>query len=260
MKLLLNFDLSQTFAMQADIQTALRSLFPEEFSRQSQQIDQNPPSSSSSSLRSLSTGSPEYSSLILSIPGTSQSHFPERLGGVPTVPPLSNTATSPHQQAIQALAQVTPTQIFPTPEIEHDALMRAILNVISQPSHQHQAQQNLPYNISVVHPETSAFKSYRSDIAPNITSQMGSNIRRQSLLKRSFAFFRSLNFMRMRGIQATRPTNTQLHHMIAERRRREKLNDNFQALRALLPPGTKVQKKWPIQYSFVSNIFNALCR
>lgn len=36
------------------------------------------------------------------------------------------------------------------------------------------------------------------------------------------------------------PTATQLHHMISERKRREKLNDSFQALRSLLPPGTKV--------------------
>nr|KYP62271.1 Putative transcription factor bHLH041 family [Cajanus cajan] len=171
---------------QVDIQTALRSLFPEDFSRQSQQIDQNnPPTSSSSSLRSLSTGSPEYSSLLF--------------------------------------------------KTEHDAIMRAILHVISPTSHQH--HQNLPY---VVHPEASAFQRYRPDIGPN----MASNFRRQSLMKRSFAFFKNLNFMRMRErIQATsRPTNTQLHHMISERRRREKINENFQALRALLPPGTKKDK------------------
>ncbi|CAJ1975797.1 unnamed protein product [Sphenostylis stenocarpa] len=223
---------------QVDIQTALRSLFPEDFStRQSQQIDQNPPTSSSSSLRSISTGSPEYSSLLFSIPGTSQSHFPETLGGarVPPMQPVPNTATSPHQQAIQALAQPSLTQ-FPTPESEQDAIMRAILHVISPTSQQHQ---NLPF-APVVHPEASAFKRYRSDIGPH----MASNFRRQSLMNRSLAFFRKLNFMRMRErIQATsRPTNTQLHHMISERRRREKLNENFQALRALLPPGTKKDK------------------
>ncbi|XP_020221723.1 putative transcription factor bHLH041 isoform X2 [Cajanus cajan] len=218
---------------QVDIQTALRSLFPEDFSRQSQQIDQNnPPTSSSSSLRSLSTGSPEYSSLLFSIPGTSQTHFPETLGRVvPPMQPVPNTATSTIDQT---LAQVPLTQ-FPTQETEHDAIMRAILHVISPTSHQH--HQNLPY---VVHPEASAFQRYRPDIGPN----MASNFRRQSLMKRSFAFFKNLNFMRMRErIQATsRPTNTQLHHMISERRRREKINENFQALRALLPPGTKKDK------------------
>ena len=227
--------------MQVDIQTALRSLFPGEFSTgQSQQIDQNPPTSSSSSLRSISTGSPEYSSLLFSIPGTSQSHFPETLGGARVLPmqPVPNTATGPHQQAIEALAQAPLTQ-FPTPETEHYAIMRAILHVISPTSHHHQ---NLPF-APVVHPDASAFQRYRSDIGPN----MASNIRKQSFMKRSLTFFRNLNFMRMRErIQATsRPTNTQLHHMISERRRREKLNENFQALRALLPPGTKVLKTNP---------------
>ncbi|XP_057433625.1 putative transcription factor bHLH041 [Lotus japonicus] len=229
---------------QADLQTALRSLFPEDFSRQTQQIDHNnPPTSSSSSLRSPSTGSPEYSSLLFNnIPGTSsQPHFPETLRGA--LPPI-NPSTSPHhhhhqQQAIQlqALAQTTPIQFPTTPNIEHDAIMRAILNVISPVPSQ---QQNLPY---MVHPEATAFMRYSNRPDHITSSQMGSNLRRQSLMKRSFAFFRSLNFVRMRERnQATRPSSTQLHHMISERRRREKLNENFQALRALLPPGTKKDK------------------
>ncbi|KAH1209399.1 hypothetical protein AAZX31_15G162500 [Glycine max] len=238
---------------QVDIQTALRSLFPEDFSTrvQSQQIDQNPPTSSSSSLRSISTGSPEYSSLIFSIPGTSQPHFPpETLGAsssrvVPTMQPVPN---SPHQRAIdiQALTEVPSLTQFPTPETEHDAIMRAILHVISPTtSHHHEQQhhQNLPYSnnsLPVVRPDASAFQRYRQDLGSN----MASNFRRQSLMKRSLVFFRNMNFMRMRErVQATsRPTNTQLHHMISERRRREKLNENFQALRALLPPGTKKDK------------------
>jgi hypothetical protein len=36
------------------------------------------------------------------------------------------------------------------------------------------------------------------------------------------------------------PTSSQLHHMISERRRRERLNESFEALRGLLPPGSKV--------------------
>ncbi|XP_022965417.1 uncharacterized protein LOC111465335 [Cucurbita maxima] len=46
----------------------------------------------------------------------------------------------------------------------------------------------------------------------------------------------SMNFLRRR------PGSAQLLHMIAERRRREKLNGSFQALRSLLPPGTKKDK------------------
>jgi len=36
------------------------------------------------------------------------------------------------------------------------------------------------------------------------------------------------------------PTSSQLNHMISERRRRERLNESFEALRGLLPPGSKV--------------------
>ncbi|WVZ77285.1 hypothetical protein U9M48_025170 [Paspalum notatum var. saurae] len=38
------------------------------------------------------------------------------------------------------------------------------------------------------------------------------------------------------------PTGSQLNHMISERRRRERLNESFEALRGLLPPGSKKDK------------------
>ncbi|XP_045787499.1 putative transcription factor bHLH041 isoform X2 [Trifolium pratense] len=202
---------------QVDIQTALSSLFPEDFSRQTQQIiDQNtnPPSSSSSSMRSLSAaGSPEYSSLIFNnIPTgrTSPSQFPPdhtHLGGsiIPPMRPISNTL--PLQLQHQQFPQITPTQLFSTTQMNHqnDAIMRAIQNVISTPPSQR--------NLHGVHQEASAFG-------------------------------RNLNLMRLRdrSTQAMRPSSNQLHHMISERRRREKLNENFQALRALLPQGTKKDK------------------
>ncbi|XP_054821040.1 putative transcription factor bHLH041 [Prosopis cineraria] len=240
---------------QDDIQTALRNWFPDEFSRlQSSSnpqpnIDQsqNPPSSSSSSLRSLSlsAGSPEYSSLLFNIPGSSP-HFPQDQS-------LTASSSSSHQQVFQALAQSTAqSSTFPTPEGENDAMMRAILHVLSTnnppPStptsllHQPHHRQNLP-DYMVRPDQTSAFKRY-SPIIPRPSSQMGPDQLRQSLFKRSLTFFRGLNFMRMReSVQTTtRPSSTQLHHMISERRRREKLNENFQALRSLLPPGTKKDK------------------
>jgi hypothetical protein len=43
-----------------------------------------------------------------------------------------------------------------------------------------------------------------------------------------------------RELAAPQPTSSQLHHMISERRRRERLNESFETLRALLPPGSKV--------------------
>ncbi|KAK4257792.1 hypothetical protein QN277_007331 [Acacia crassicarpa] len=228
---------------QDDIQTALRNWFPDEFSRlnqqqpnmdQSQNQNQNPPSSSSSSLRSLSlsAGSPEYSSLLLNIPSASSPHFPPP-------PPL---------------AQVTAQSPFPPPDSENEAIMRAILHVLSTSTTSSSSPPSLPQNFPnpsnyMVHPEASAFKRYNpTGIIPPPRpplSQMGPDhqLRRQTLFKRSLTFFRGLNFMRMRErIQTSRPSSTQLHHMISERRRREKLNENFQNLRSLLPPGTKKDK------------------
>ncbi|KAI9112590.1 hypothetical protein K1719_016513 [Acacia pycnantha] len=228
---------------QDDIQTALRNWFPDEVSRlnqqqpnmdQSQNQHQNPPSSSSSSLRSLSlsAGSPEYSSLLFNIPAAPSPHFPPP-------PPL---------------AQVTAQSPFPTPDSENEAIMRAILHVLSTTTTSSSSPSSLPQNFPntshyMVHPEASAFKRYNpTGIIPPPRpplSQMGPDhqLRRQSLFKKSLTFFRGLNFMRMRErIQTSRPSTTQLHHMISERRRREKLNENFQNLRSLLPPGTKKDK------------------
>ncbi|KAK7388206.1 hypothetical protein VNO78_23015 [Psophocarpus tetragonolobus] len=180
----------------------------------------------------------QCSYLSLSIPGTS--HLPENLP----------TQTSPQEQSIQALDQVIIPSYFSTPKGEHEAIVRAFIHVISSPSsstsQQHQVpHQNFPNYTSLIHPGDTAFKGYRSDIMnSNITPYMGSNCGRQSLQNRSFAFFRNLNPVRIRErniIQAASPhsTYTQKCHAISERRRRDKLNESFQALRALLPPGTK---------------------
>lgn len=77
----------------------------------------------------------------------------------------------------------------------------------------------------------------------------GSRLERQSTLKRVMAFLRSLRGLQLTRTNqsqqmphASRPTTTKLHHMISERKRREKLNESFQALRSLLPPGIKRDK------------------
>jgi hypothetical protein len=229
---------------QLDIEKEMRSWFPEDFSQQFSLLrqEQNPPSSSSSSLRSLSLDSPDSSSLLFNIPTTS--HFPETLGEIPILHHQvlpTTTTTSPHQQAMQAFARSRNIQL-PAPETENAAMARAILAVLSSTSSSssssHQPHQNLPYSHRL-NSKAGAFKSYPSALGPR--TQMGANVRKQSMLKRSFAFFRSLNLLRLHErMQATRPTATQLHHMISERKRREKLNESFQALRSLLPPGTKV--------------------
>jgi len=183
--------------------------------------------------------SPEYSSLLFNIPNTT--HLPETLREVVN-PTLQQIPTpSPHQAAMQEYARLQNIQL-PNPETEAAAITRAIFNVLTSPSSSSSSQQphtNLPYSHQVVS-KFSAFKRYASPLGPR-TTQVRANLGQQSMMKRSFAFFKSLNYMRVSArIQASRPTTTQLHHMISERKRREKLNESFQALRSLLPPGTKV--------------------
>lgn len=115
---------------------------------------------------------------------------------------------------------------------------------------------------------TTAFKRYY-----RVTSGGGGrgrappwNLRKQSMMKRAISFYNRLNIYRRErfarenatgggdgnvGSGVVRgPTATQLHHMISERKRREKLNESFQALRSLLPPGTKVCDRSTFFFSF----------
>lgn len=188
----------------------------------------NPLSSSSSSLRSLSMDSPaECSSLLFT---------------TADIPILQSQLQPSSMDSIFAQAR---NLQFPTPEALDEAMTRTILAVLSSSSSSvHQPLKRLPpsYHMNV---KASAFKKYARVLTPTTTTRLNQNLStRQSLLKRSFAFMRSLNLMRLRErMPATsRPTSSQLHHVISERRRREKLNDSFQALKSLLPPGTKKDK------------------
>lgn len=245
---------------------------------------QNPLSSSSSSLRSLSTmDSPEYSSLLFNTIQTSTStpttslnipadqvfttaNFTSLLQ--PILSPTTNifsstsTSTSPHQQSMQAFSRIRGNIQLPSPEIEDAEITRAILAVLTSPSPSasitsHQlvppALNNDPapsssHHHGLLNPKPSgAFKNYSpSPLAPRTQTKGASNlvVRKQTMVKRSISFLRSLNLLRIRdqGMQtATRPTTSQLHHMISERKRREKLNESFHSLKSLLPPGTKVR-------------------
>lgn len=86
----------------------------------------------------------------------------------------------------------------------------------------------------------SAFKKYAKLAAPAPEDR---GRRQISMVKKWIMFYRNLNSMGITRQLATasgRPASAQLLHMISERRRRQKLNDSFQALRSLLPPPTKV--------------------
>lgn len=230
-------ELGTSNASQIDMEMEMRNLFPENFSLQSptaelpQPVDQTRPSSSSSSLRSLSMDSPDSSSLFFNKNNPSTSYIMETLKDIPIeqaiMKPISTMQAPSRFQSIS----------FPTPQSDDDAMTKAMLAVISSASSSSSSsRQRFPYR------KPSAFKNY--SLAFSQRNQVRTNFRSQFMMKRAFSFFRNLNLMRhqeqIQGIN--QPTTTQLHHMISERKRREKLNESFQALRSLLPPGAKRDK------------------
>ncbi|KAL9440901.1 hypothetical protein AB3S75_019557 [Citrus x aurantiifolia] len=240
---------------QGNMEMEMRNLFQEDFKdQQSPAAAGGRPiqSSSSSSLRSLSMDSPsEYSSLLFNIP--TSSHLSETLiDVVPNLQPLTTTTTtaSTTQQAMEAFAQLQNIQLPIIQETEQDAMTRAILAVLTSPTssssssqqQQQQQQQEQPHQ-HLAPPKASAFKNYNLALAPTSNIRAISAFRGQSILKRTISYYRRLNIARREYTAGpSRPTSTQLHHMISERKRREKLNESFHALRSLLPPGTKKDK------------------
>lgn len=296
---------------QFNIENEMRNWFPKDFSRQSPLrelplvVDPNIPSSSSSSLRSLSMDSPEISSLIFTIP--SSSHMPEAHREAPsllppilpsTSSPLQHTlqllqpvlptptgnilqqvlqslqqepspqqqaiqssqstpsttsllqeamqplqaiqsSTSPHQQALQAFALERNIQL-PTPESEDAVMTRAILAVLTFPSPSSSSSSHSLPHMHRVRQGASAFNNYRSALAPK--TQTRASLHRNSMLTRVITYYRRLNIERREHMLGGRPSSTQLHHMISERKRREKINESFKALRSILPPEAKKDK------------------
>ncbi|KAK6944812.1 Myc-type, basic helix-loop-helix (bHLH) domain [Dillenia turbinata] len=236
---------------QFNMEMEMRNWFPEDFSRPRElpmPTDQTRPSSSSSSLRSLSMESPESSSFLFNLPHTAFMPEPFTGGATSAAPttseqalkPTSTTSINlPYQQATQAFQQLQNIP-FSTIQSTEAAMTRAILAVLSSPSISSSStkppQQGLPQGLPLIISEkASAFRSYSKNLPPT-TSQMKTNVTRQNMMKRAMRYLRSMNLKRFR------PTTTQLHHMIKERERRGKLNESFQALRAILPPGTKKDK------------------
>nr|WIE96159.1 basic helix-loop-helix transcription factor [Loropetalum chinense var. rubrum] len=234
---------------QINMENEMRNCFPQHFPKvqsliRDQQLpqptDQNPPASSSSSSL-LSLESSEYSPFLFNIPSTS--YIPTTLSTeAPIIEqailrPISTIATQDQANIIQAFSRIPNVQ-FLTPEAADAAMTRAMLAVLSSPSSSSSSYQPPQQNLA------SAFTNYSLATLGPTTQQFKPNpSRRQSMLKRAITYFKSLNLMRNREqMQGSRPTGTQLHHMMSERKRREKLNESFQALRSLLPPGSKKDK------------------
>ncbi|KAL2480141.1 putative Transcription factor bHLH [Abeliophyllum distichum] len=246
---------------QVDLEMEVKNWFPHDLSRQvapgevPQPTDQTRASSSSSSLRSLSVDSSEYSSLFFNIPASSfgPPEAPKKLLventkalGLLSVP-LASVTTSPLHEAIHSLSQMRNIQ-FPTIESDDAAMTKAILAVLSSPatasSSSYQTTQNMLHIPPISH-NPSAFSSYRQGLSHTLMPIASKTNKKQNLFRRAMLFFRNLDIIRRQQEQVqvgNRPTTTQLHHMISERRRREKLNESFQVLRSFLPTGSKKDK------------------
>lgn len=237
---LISYAFDWGFLNQKNISMEMGKLFPEDLIphqqlRDPRLPDQSRPSSSSSSLRSLSVGSPEYSSLFDLV---SASFVPDSTQEAPIERAIRPTSVSgpPHQLIMQAYSQQRNVYL-PRPEIEDAAMTRAMLAVISSPSTSSSSYD--PQNPTHRHQRSNqrtAFRAYDSALGPNLERRPSSY--RQSNMKRMLALLRTIRPQ----MQEIRSSSTQLHHMISERKRREKLNESFEALRALLPPGIKVRR------------------
>lgn len=214
-------------------------------------VDQNRPSSSSSSLLSLSFDSQpdQYSPLMFNISTNSLVQEPQREAIIqeshienapPSVPfsAPSMPSSSSHEQAMQDASLI---QNFPiTIESADAAMTKAILAVLSSSSTSSPTQNIAPHlKISPVRQNAAPFQRYRMALAPVAARKRTSN-----MFRRAVVFYRNLHLRRRQelAIEENRPTHAQLHHMINERKRREKLNQSFQLLRSLLPAGSKKDK------------------
>lgn len=205
-----------------------------------QPLDQTQATSSQSSLRSLSMEkNADYPPFLLNMLHVTSSYPPFSNQQAPNQTPSSSTMRS-EDPLQQALNQIRSNQLIPSREHEEAAMTRAIIEAISSSSSSIQSPRPV-----------SAFKRYQTYLGSIKRVQNSQNLNRRSL-----AFFRNLSKARAQQeqqmVHTTRPTSNQLHHMISERKRREKLNDSFQALRSLLPPGSKVCIY--IQLMFLHNV------
>ncbi|KAG7538254.1 Helix-loop-helix DNA-binding domain superfamily [Arabidopsis suecica] len=241
----LAFNDAQRLFYQMKIEASLREWFPEDFNRKSSPVNSDylrPPHHPSSSSSSLSPNNvSEYSSLLSPlIPKPSTTTEPVN---VPVLPPLAPINMIHLQQQ---------EPLFRNREREEEAMTQAILAVLTGPSSPPSTSSS-PQRKG----RATAFNRYYSMISGKAPL---TSVRKQSMMKRAISFYNRLNiYQRERFQNATThgegsggsggggrytsgPSATQLHHMISERRRREKLNESFQALRSLLPPGTKKDK------------------
>ncbi|CAI0387927.1 unnamed protein product [Linum tenue] len=243
---------SNPTAQQMSIEGELMKLFPDDFSRllttttaannNNTGLPPRPSSSSTSSVRSsalsLDHNSPEYSSFLLNLTANTAA--------------TSSPAFHPPPPPRQPYAGLFPSTQMAS--MEDAAMTRALLAIFTSapptaaaaPSnHQGRGGGRMPRRTTTT---TTAFKKFAAAATPPPPTR-GVRVAGQSMFKRAITYYRRSFTTMTRSardmshqLPCSRPTTTQLHHMISERRRREKINDSFHSLRSLLPPDAKKDK------------------
>ncbi|NP_001357844.1 putative transcription factor bHLH041 [Zea mays] len=254
------------------LESTLQQVFSEDFFQQSllEELLQLPPTRPSSP--SVSVGSPAADALT-SLPRTmaatpTPSSSVERRA--PPVPPPPPPHARPPVFPVP-FARHGPGHVrFPSADTDDAAMAQAMIDVISGASSS-SALPTPPSTATAPPPPgkhhrarrrrgaATAFRAYNAALAPRAPwrppgvpgqrmIKMGISILRRMHMLR-FSRERTGTTMAQRGQEGEDdlsspavPTSSQLNHMISERRRRERLNESFEALRGLLPPGSKKDK------------------
>ncbi|XP_074341720.1 putative transcription factor bHLH041 [Apium graveolens] len=228
---------------QVNVEAQMKNMFPQDFSLQVVPRDLTLPTDQTITLSfspSAMVSLPIHSSSTAPSPFinvASTSHNPNPTLDQPPLAPELLSTNYAFQETIETLNQLRNVN-FPTIESEDAAITQAILAVLSSstsPSPTSSASSPQPRQRS-----TSAFKRYRRP-----TSQITRRTHRPNMLKLAVEFIKSTSRL-MRGQEriqiGSRSGSGQLQHMIKERKRRQRLNQNFEALRSLLPSGSKKDK------------------
>ncbi|KAG6521108.1 hypothetical protein ZIOFF_018174 [Zingiber officinale] len=154
----------------------------------------------------------------------------------------SSSDTSP-----RLLAQSSPPFVMqpfnfaaaPRTAHEDEAMRRAMLAVIisskDMPSPLHLNQQTIRNPIG-------AFRPYYNNPSTAPEVELEPNWHGQRMIKIALHMLRRISVMKSQAQEHQQPTRSHSHHVISERKRREKLNEQFNALKALLPLEPKIKK------------------
>lgn len=212
---------------QVNLEMEMRNWFPMDFSRQTYAEDFTDHFTNQTLIPTPSSSLSLDSNIEIDC-----SCSPSSLFNIPTTTsfitdPVLETNPNPNPNP-SSLTLIRNSQV-PTIESEDGAMARAILAVLSS-STSSSCFQNTP---PISHGRRAAFTRYQASALAPIRAPI---CKQRSLFGRAVLFYRQLNTHE----EGNMPTATQMYHVIQERRRREKLNESFQVLKALLPQLSKV--------------------